>query len=113
MYGKVSHLVRPEHVWLAEASGALVGFVFCMPDALAMERGEAPDFIVKTLAVRPGRRMAGLGSLLVARAQRAAADSGFRHAIHALQHETNSSLRITDRCGGEVMRRYALYARKP
>jgi len=111
MYGKVRELVRPGHVWLAEAGGEMAGFVFCLPDALALRRGGAPDFIVKTLAVRPGRRLAGLGSLLVHRAQRAASEEGFRHAIHALQHEDNSSLRITGRFGGAVMRRYALYSK--
>lgn len=110
-YGKVRELVRPGFVWLAEDDRDLAGFVFGVPDVLAVGRGEAPDFIVKTLAVKPGRRTAGLGSLLVDRVQRSAREAGFSHAIHALQHESNTSLRITGRFGGSVMRRYALYSK--
>lgn len=112
MYAKVREWLRPGFVWLAEdGSGGLAGFVFGLPDVLALQRGEAADFIVKTLAVSPGRRTAGLGSLLVDRVQRSARETGFSHAIHALQHEGNTSLRITGRFGGEVMRRYALYSK--
>lgn len=112
MYGKVRELVRPGFVWLADCGGELAGFVFGVPDVLAMQRGEAADFIVKTLAVDPRSRAAGLGSLLVDRVQRSAREAGFGHAIHALQHESNTSLRITGRFGGEVIRRYALYAKR-
>lgn len=111
MYAKVRELVRPGLVWLAEDPDGLAGFVFSVPDALAMQRGEAPDLIVKTLAVKRDRRTAGLGSLLIDRVQRAGLRGGFTHAIHALQHESNTSLRITDRFGGSVMRRYALFSK--
>ncbi|MCH7226358.1 GNAT family N-acetyltransferase [Verrucomicrobiaceae bacterium E54] len=111
MYAKVRELVRPGLVWLAEDEDGLAGFVFSVPDALAMQRGEPPDLIVKTLAVKRDRRTAGLGSLLVDRVQSAGLQAGFTHAIHALQHEANTSLRITGRFGGSVMRRYALLSK--
>ncbi len=111
MYAKVRPLVMDGFVWIAEAGGRACGFVFGLPDALAVERREEPDFIVKTLAVLPERRYAGLGSVLVRKVQAAAREAGFGHAIHALQHQANSSRRITDRHGGELLRRYALYSK--
>ncbi len=111
MYGKVRRLVRPEFVLVAEAGGDVCGFVFAVPDALALGRGEPPDLVVKTLAVRAERRFAGLGSVLVGDVQAAAKAAGMSHAIHALQYETNTSLRITRRDGGERMRRYALFSK--
>lgn len=111
MYAKVRPLVKDRFVWIAEVDGRACGFVFGLPDALATGRGEEPDFIVKTLAVLPERRFAGLGSVLVGKVQAAAREAGFRHAIHALQHQGNSSRRITDRHGGELLRRYALYSK--
>lgn len=112
MYRQVESVVREDFVWLAEAAGEVCGFVFCLADAEAMKRDERPDLIVKTLAVMPDRRMAGLGSVLVDQAQEAARRAGFTHSIHALQHESNSSLRITARQGGEVLRRYALFSKE-
>ena len=49
--------------------------------------------IVKTLAVHPDHGGAGLGGLLVARCQEAAAKLGYTRAVHALMHEANQSRR--------------------
>jgi L-amino acid N-acyltransferase YncA len=67
--------------------------------------------IVKTLAVDPDARCAGLGSLLVDELHRIGLEKGYTEAIHALQHETNTSLKITGRHHGEVFRRYALFSK--
>lgn len=111
MYWKVEKVMSADFAWIAEVDGSPCGFVFGLPDMLAVQRGEAADFIVKTLAVLPERRLAGLGSVLVERVQQSARAAGFTHAIHALQHESNSSLRITKRNGGELLRVYALYSK--
>lgn len=68
--------------------------------------------IVKTLAVDPEARCAGLGSLLVDELHRTAWEKGYTEAIHALQHETNTSLKITGRHHGGVFRRYALFSKR-
>ncbi|MGD9420405.1 MAG: GNAT family N-acetyltransferase [Verrucomicrobiota bacterium JB025] len=112
MYQKVAPFLKPGYAWIAECDGVACGFVFGMPDLLAVKGGRAADFIVKTLAVLPERRFAGLGSLLVERVHRVAVGEGFTHAIHALQHDGNSSRRITGRHHGEVIRRYALFCRE-
>ena len=98
-----SHLTS-DCAFLAEHDNQLVGFVFGYPDQ--------NRFIVKTLAVLPERRFAGLGTLLVERIQDRARKAGFSQAIHALQREDNQSLRISTRFNAKVFRRYALFAKK-
>jgi GNAT superfamily N-acetyltransferase len=106
-YLAVRERTRPELVLLAELEGQPVGFVFCIPDWL---RGPATDtVIVKTLAVLPGRRSAGLGTWLLARAQMVARELGYRRVIHALMHESNNSLNLSARYA-KIFRRYTLYS---
>lgn len=112
-YQKVRERVDPELVRVAEMDGRPCGFVFCIADLEAAARGERPALIVKTLAVDPDSRAGGLGSLLVDQAHAAAFAKGFREAIHAFQHDSNSSRRITGRHEGRVFRRYALFAKRP
>lgn len=108
LYEPVRPLVRPEFVRLAEKDGEPVGFVFTVPDALASGAGR---LVVKTLAVHPRFRHLGLGTILVDVVQEAARAAGFREAVHALQHENNSSLKITGRNAGMPIREYTLHHR--
>jgi GNAT superfamily N-acetyltransferase len=111
-YQKVHAQVDADLVRIAERDGTPCGFVFGIPDLEAAARGESPALIVKTLAVDPESRCAGLGSLLVDELHQIARQKGYIEAIHALQHETNTSLKITGRHHGEVIRRYALFSRQ-
>ncbi len=110
-YRGIRPYVRPELVLIAERMGEPIGYVFAIPDLLQAKRGQAIDtVIVKTLAVHPDHGGAGLGGLLVARCQEAAARLGYTRAIHALMHEANKSRRISSHTA-RVMRRYTLYSR--
>lgn len=107
-YAAVRERVRPELVLLAEHEGRAVGYVFAIQDWL---RGVGTDtVIVKTVAVQPGRAFAGLGTWLVALAQIAARELGYRRAIHALMHESNNSRNLSARYA-KPFRRYTLYSR--
>lgn len=108
-YTKVRDHVDPRFVRVAQRDGQLCGFVFAIPDLNALARGEQAAIIVKTLAVDPEARCPGLGSLLVDEVHEAAAAAGYTESIHALQHETNTSLKITKRNAGETFRRYTIY----
>lgn len=108
-YLKVRDYIDPRFIRIAERDGIPCGFVFGIPDLNALKSGRKPALIVKTLAVDPLSRCAGLGSLLVDEIQQAATDAGYTHAIHALQHERNTSLKITSRNAGSKFRHYALY----
>ena len=110
-YRKVQQHVDPDFVRIAEKDGEPCGFVFAIADLEAAARGEKPALIVKTLAVDPSSRSAGLGSLLVDEVHRLGRGKGFTEAIHALQHETNTSLKITGRHHGTPIRRYALFSK--
>jgi GNAT superfamily N-acetyltransferase len=110
-YRKIRERVDPDLVRIARQSGKVCGFVFGIPDLEAAARGERPAVIVKTLAVDPEARCAGLGSLLVDELHRIGREKGYRESIHALQHEANTSLKITGRHHGEVLRRYALFSK--
>ncbi|MCF6312156.1 MAG: GNAT family N-acetyltransferase [Verrucomicrobiales bacterium] len=103
--------IDPDFVLLAEVNGELVGYVFCLPDILAQTAGVAPALIIKTLASHPERKLPGLGTLLVAEVQRRAKEKGYVEAIHALQYESNSSLRISQRFDAKIFRRYALMSK--
>jgi len=110
-YRSAHDQVDADLVWIAERDGVPCGFVFGIPDLEALARGEKPAVIVKTLAVDPEARCAGLGSVLVDKLHRIGREKGYTEAIHALQHETNTSLKITCRHHGEVFRRYALFSK--
>jgi GNAT superfamily N-acetyltransferase len=111
-YLPIVRQIDPRWLLLAEGGGELAGFVFSLPDPLAVQQRVHPALIVKTLAVRPDRRSAGLGSVLLDRVQGIAREAGFRETIHALQHEKNTSLRVGGRFHARVFRRYTLFARR-
>ncbi len=110
-YRKVQSRVDPDFVRIAEKDGVACGFVFAIADLEAAARGEKLALVVKTLAVDPDSRSAGLGSLLVDEVHRLGREKGFTEAIHALQHESNTSLKITGRHHGTPIRRYTLFSK--
>lgn len=110
-YRAVLPFVRPELVLVAEKEDALAGYMFALPDMLQAKRGVPIDTVVlKTLAVHPSARGAGLGGALLDLAQRAAHQLGYRRVVHALIHESNLSGRISGRYA-RTIRRYALFGR--
>jgi GNAT superfamily N-acetyltransferase len=112
LYARLRPYVAPELVLLAEQGERAVGLLFVLPDWLRAQRGAPMDTIIlKTLAVVPELAGTGLAGLLLARGEAAAQEHGYTRVIHALMHERNRSLRMSARYGGQVMRRYALYAR--
>lgn len=111
MYEKIRPFLRPDLVLLAECGGRCAGFLFAVPDHARVRRGGAADtVIVKTLAVLPGRRFAGLGVLLLDRFREVALAAGFASCIHALMHESNHSRNLSAP-GFRTLRTYALLAR--
>ena len=110
-YREVHPLLRPGLAFIAERAGKPVGFVFALPDFEQAKRGVPIDtVVVKTLAVLPGRELAGLGKVLLERCQHAALAAGFRRAIHALMHAGNASRNLGD--DARMIRRYTLFARR-
>jgi GNAT superfamily N-acetyltransferase len=111
LYRPFQPLVHPRLVLIAEAAGEPVGYVFAMPNGRQGSDSPPPEIVVKTIAVRPGRKFAGLGAWLLDAVQEAAHGMGFQSAIHALMHESNHSLNLSGR-SATIMRRYTLYSRR-
>lgn len=120
-YAKVQPYIRPEFVLLAEQTtegapdgqaSTLVGFLFAIPDWLEAQRGKSlTTLVVKTVAVKPGRTYAGLGSYLVDQVQAIAQQQGYTRAIHALMYDQNPSRHISDRFASTI-RHYTLYGKQ-
>ena len=111
MYQPLRKMIVEELVLMAERDGELAGFAFAVPDRLQAQRGEAMDTVIlKTLAVRPGRRNAGLGGLLMEQCHLKARTLGFRRVIHAMMHESNKSLSLSKNYA-TPFRRYAIFSR--
>ena len=111
MYEPVLPVTPPELVFMAERAGRCVGYIFAIPDLAQQARGSEIDtFIIKTVAVLPMQEIRGLGTLLVARAQQAGHERGYRNCIHALMFEDNISRKISNHYAS-VFRKYALFAK--
>ncbi len=116
-YGSVLPRLVPSLVLLAHRRTAdnneeLVGFLFALPDLAQARRGAIVDTVIlKTIAVPPGRDLAGLGILLADHAHQTAHALGFRRAIHALMHDSNPSRRLSEGYQSRALRRYALYGK--
>ena len=103
-YRPVLGAIDPELVLLAESeTGELAAFLFAVPD---FAEGPKPkSVILKTYA----SRVKGAGSMLANEFHARAQARGFTHVIHALMHESNLSALHSDKTGGKVFRRYALW----
>lgn len=110
-YRPLVRWLNPELVTMAEHNGRLVGYLFALPDALELNRrGSIKTVILKTIAVSPGRRYAGLGHILAMHGAIRASALGYTRAIHALMREGNDSANWSARLGRPI-RRYALFAK--
>jgi len=107
LYSPIEPLLDPRMVLTAyDPSGEAAGFCFSIPDRLHPEQ---KAFIIKTLAVLPKYRQAGIGSGLVGMCHRVAHELGWvAGGIHALMW-TGSHSQSISKHAGTVFRRYALY----
>jgi hypothetical protein len=103
-YRPVLGVIDPELVLLAEDdTGELRGFLFALPN---YAEGQTPQSVIlKTYA----SRMKGAGSMLANAFHERAKAKGFSEVIHALMHDSNLSAQHSDKTGGKVFRRYALW----
>lgn len=106
-YRPVLGAIDPELVLLAESeAGELAAFLFAVPN---FAEGPKPkSVILKTYA----SRVKGAGSMLANEFHARAQARGFTDVIHALMHESNLSALHSDKTGGKVFRRYALWGGK-
>ena len=107
LYRPVMAAVDPRLVLFAfDAAGAIVGFLFGMPNHL--EGPKPRTAILKTYA--SGIR--GVGRALADHFHRTIRDLGYTDVIHALMHESNVSLDRSAKHNAAIFRRYALMGLK-
>ena len=131
LLGPAKLAVVPSLWQLPVVDGRDAGFVVCLPDfneILAPQRRPvtSPSGVAKivlrrrqigtvglyAVGVDPELHGRGIGTALVARACRAAADLGYRRLEYALVAEDNAASRATiGRFGGERHRSFGVYAR--
>jgi hypothetical protein len=103
-YRPVLPAVDPELVLLLEdEAGELKGFLFAVPNLV--QGAQTKTVILKTYA----SRAKGGGSMMANAFHARVKARGFVDVIHALMHESNLSATHSDRTGGKVFRRYALW----
>ena len=104
--------INKDYVLLAnDADGKCCGFIFAIPDLLQLQQGKTMNrLIIKTLAVSPNRRSAGLGAVLVEEVQKKALQNGLDSSVHALMFSKNNSTNIGK--NSQPMRRYTLFVRR-
>ncbi len=113
LYRPILPYVHPDYFLIAEQNGKPVGFIFAIPDYSQKEQGKDIDtLIIKTVARDPSRLYAGIGSFLVYEVSQRSAQNGYQHMIHALMHESNSSLSISKTLHSNVIRRYSLFGKR-
>jgi hypothetical protein len=112
LYAPLRPCIDPRFCLIAEDAGAIVGFVFAVPDVAQLRRtGTVDTVIVKTLARSPDRRYVGLGVLLADMIRERIHAAGYRRAIHALMHDANVSAAQSAK-SARVVRRYALFGKE-
>ena len=109
MYQPLRPMIRDGLVWTARDNTGLAAYLFAIPDRLDPT---GRTLVLKTLASRPDPALAGIGSVLTGLAHEAAKAMGFTTAIHALEHESNQSQRLSRRFGATTFREYALLGRR-
>jgi len=105
MYRPAVFLYEPGLALVAERNGKALGFIFAYRDG-----PEKSTTVLKTIAVSPDIREAGLARHLTGRVLARAHELGCTSAIFALMHERNKSFSWGAR-HGKIFRRYALMAK--
>lgn len=105
MYRPAVFLYEPGLALIAERNGEALGFIFAYRDG-----PQKSCTVLKTIAVSPSIREAGLARHLTGRVLARAHDLRCASAIFALMHERNKSFSWAAR-HGTIFRRYALLAK--
>lgn len=110
-YRTLLPFIQPEFVLLATHSEQLIGFLFAIPNWLEWQGAEPwQTLILKTIAVLPDRRYAGLGQVLFERCHEIAKELGFQRAIYALIQDGSVCANLVQRYATTI-RHYTLFAK--
>lgn len=108
IYKPLIPLLNLELVFLAKNNQQLIGFLLGIPD---YHDPSGQTVILKTVAVQPNRKWAGLGRYLVALFHQKAMTLGYQRVIHALMNLDNYSYNLSRRYQSNIFREYGLFAK--
>jgi GNAT superfamily N-acetyltransferase len=113
LYAPFRQRLVADLVLVAENATGPCGYQLSFPDPGSVREGRPTRVVVKTVAVAPAARGAGIGHHFLDVLRRRARALGYQHVLHALMYVDNVSMRISARQRSEIFRRYALYQRSP
>lgn len=93
-------------ILIAEKDNKAVGFLFTIPNM------DKKTLVVKTGAVLPDYEKIALGSVILDKLQKIAKEKGYIEWIFAFMYQNNTSQKSAKRHKTELIREYALYAKK-
>lgn len=106
-YKEAAAIIDPEFVLIAEDQHKeIIGFIFCYHDLL---NTNPKTIVVKTVTRNPANEWKGLGHVMGNRVIRAAAQRGFRAAIHAFVIKEGTSTGLSNTFSGNSYKNYVLY----
>ncbi len=106
LYRRLTSIVDPNLVLVAESQKTPVGYVMTIPD---LSGNKSDTAILKTVARIPDDSLKGLGLMLIAESHARAAAMGYKRLIHALYKDDNVSGSYSTACGAQVIRKYAVF----
>lgn len=109
MYQRMKPMIDPSLVLLAyDESQRMQGFMFAFMDPFSKAVHQS-SVIFKTILTSKEYRGTGLGPYLCERIRAVALSKGARFTIHALMHDSNTSLHLSKEYSGRCFRKYVLY----
>ena len=105
-YTKLKSVLNSKSILIAEnSSKQVIGLILSFPNLLNPHRTE---IIVKTVAVHPDYQSIGLAKAMGSIFMNGAKTSGFTKVIHAFMQRNNTSVNVSSRYHGELLREYVL-----
>lgn len=112
MYKPLLSKIESKYLIVARKDNAIIGYVFCYPNLNELSSGRISSLVLKTIAVATEHRNKGIAGLFMHLVSKLAAENGFTSVIHALMHEGNQSITISQKMHGRVCREYKLFGSK-
>jgi len=108
-YSKLKSVFNSKSILIAEnSSKQIIGLFLSFPNLLNPQRTE---IIVKTVAVHPDYQSIGLAKSMGSVFMNSAKVSGFTKVIHAFMQRNNTSVNVSNRYHGELLREYVLFGK--
>lgn len=108
-YTKLKSVLNSKSILIAEnSSGQIIGLILSFPNLL---NPHSTEIIVKTVAVHPDYQSIGLAKAMGSVFMKGAKNTGYTKVIHAFMQQKNTSVNVSNRYHGELLREYVLFGK--